>query len=128
MIYEIEAVSLLHEFADKFYYYTAGYPFLVAKLCKTLAEDILPKKTDRSWTLDDLEQSVQLLLRENNTLFDSLIKNLENHSNLYDLTYSILVNGVRVPFDPHEPTISLGRLYGVFKENGTVKIHNRVYE
>ncbi|MDX2246438.1 MAG: AAA-like domain-containing protein, partial [Bacteroidia bacterium] len=115
-------------FSDKLYYYTAGYPFLVAKLCKTLAEDILPKKTDRSWTLDDLETSVQLLLRENNTLFDSLIKNLENHSNLYDLTYSILVNGVRVPFDPHEPTISLGRLYGVFKENGTVKIHNRVYE
>ncbi|MEZ4829333.1 MAG: hypothetical protein R3C61_24050 [Bacteroidia bacterium] len=24
--------------------------------------------------------------------------------------------------------ISLGRLYGVFKENGSVKIHNRIYE
>ncbi|MEZ4829327.1 MAG: ATP-binding protein, partial [Bacteroidia bacterium] len=115
-------------FAEKLYYFTAGYPFLVSKLCKTLAEKILPQKNERTWTLDDLETAVQLLLRENNTLFDSLIKNLENHPNLYDLSYSIIINGVRVPFDPHEPTISLGRLYGVFKENGTVKIHNRIYE
>ncbi|MEZ4829330.1 MAG: hypothetical protein R3C61_24035 [Bacteroidia bacterium] len=87
-------------FADKLYYYTAGYPFLVSKLCKTVAEDILPQKAERIWTLDDLEVAVLLLLRENNTLFDSLIKNLENHPGLYDLTYSIIVNGQVIPSTP----------------------------
>ncbi len=115
-------------FADKLYYYTSGYPFLVSKLCKTIAEKILPKKTEKTWTMDDLEEAVQLLLRENNTNFDSLIKNLENNPELYRLSLEIIVNGVKVPFNPDEPTISLGRLYGVFKLNGTVKVHNRIYE
>ena len=115
-------------FAEKLYYYTAGYPFLVSKLCKTLAEDILPQKPEKTWTMDDLEASVQLLLRENNTNFDSLIKNLENNPDLYELTYEIIVNGVSIPFNPDDRVISLGRLYGVFKQNGTVKVHNRIYE
>ncbi|GAB4417509.1 MAG: AAA family ATPase [Bacteroidia bacterium] len=115
-------------FADKLYYYTSGYPFLVSKLCKTIAEDLLPHKTERCWTPDDLEEAVQLLLRENNTLFDSLIKNLENNTKLYDLAFAIIINGLHLPFDPHEPVISLGRLYGVFKQNGTVKVHNRIFE
>lgn len=114
--------------AEKLYYYTSGYPFLVSKLCKIIAEDILPQKEARAWTMGDLEQAVNLLLRENNTNFDSLIKNLENNPGLYKLTFEIIVNGVEVPFDPHEPTISLGRLYGVFKPNSGVKIHNWIYE
>ena len=126
---EAEGVEIdVPAFAEKLYYYTAGYPFLVSKLCKTLAEKILPQKPEKAWTMDDLETSVQLLLRENNTLFDSLIKNLENNPDLSRLTHEIIVNGARVPFDPHEPVISLGRLYGVFKQNGTVSVHNRIYE
>ncbi|GAB4406547.1 MAG: AAA family ATPase [Bacteroidia bacterium] len=115
-------------FADKLYYYTSGYPFLVSKLCKTIAEDLLPHKTERRWTPDDLEQAVQLLLRENNTLFDSLIKNLENNKELYDLTYQVIIEGETIPFNPDDRVISQGRLYGVFKQNGSVKVHNRIYE
>jgi hypothetical protein len=115
-------------FAEKLYYYTSGHPFLVSKLCKTIAEKILPLKTERTWAMDDLEQSVQLLLRENNTNFDSLIKHMENSPELYDLAYRIIIEGEYISFNPHEPTISLGRLYGVFKENGSLKIHNRIYE
>jgi hypothetical protein len=115
-------------FAEKLYYYTSGYPFLVSKLCKTIAEDLLPKRPERRWTPEDLEEAVQLLLRENNTNFDSLIKNLENNPDLYKLTQEIVVNGTVVPFNPDEPIISLGRLYGVFRQNGSVKVHNRIYE
>ena len=115
-------------FADKLYYFTSGYPFLVSKLCKTVAEKLLPKKTEKTWTMVDLEASVQLLLRENNTNFDSLIKNLENNPDLYKMAFAIIVNGYPMPFNPHEPIISMGRLYGVFKQNGTVKVHNRIYE
>ncbi len=114
--------------AEKLHYYTAGYPFLVSKLCKTIAEEILPKKTEKRWTLEDLEQSLYLLLRENNTNLDSLIKNLENNEELYELAYEVIINGVEVPFNPDEPVTNLGRMYGVFKDNGRLKIHNRVYE
>ena len=128
---EAENVQInFEEFAEKLYYYTSGHPFLVSKLCKTIAEDILPQKADKScWTLDDLEAAVQLLLKENNTNFDNLIKNLENIPDLYDLVYRILIKGERIPFSPDASLTRLGRMYGIFKENeNAVRIHNRIYE
>lgn len=114
--------------AQRLYYHTSGYPFLVSKLCKIIAEDILPKRTSQNWTLEDVEVAVQMLLNENNTNFDSLIKNLENHTNLYHLVHRLLLDGDTIPFNPHNPDIHKGILYGVFKNNGQLKIHNRLYE
>ena len=127
---EAENVQIdFEQFSEKLYYYTSGYPFLVSKLCKTIAEDILPNKEEKSrWTLDDLETSLQLLLRENNTNFDSLIKNLENNKDLYRLVEIILLEGYKMPYDPHVSSIRLGEMYGIFKGNGIIKIHNRIYE
>ena len=64
---------------------------------------------------EEVEESVRMLLMENNTNFDSLIKNLENHQDLYDLVFRIVIDGVTVTFNPHNATISKGILYGVFK-------------
>ena len=114
--------------AEKLYYYTSGYPFLVSKLCKIIAEDILSHKATKTWTLEDLEDGLNLLLKENNTNFDSLIKNLENNQSLYDLVYQVIIEGNIIPFNQHNPTIHIGVLYGVFKDNGQVKVHNRIYE
>lgn len=115
--------------AERLHYHTAGYPFLVSRLCKIVAEEILPTRTDKTyWDLADIEQAVQILLLENNTNFDSLIKNLENHKDLYDLTFRILMEGDKVAFNQYNPTIYKGILYGVYKRNGQVKIHNRIYE
>lgn len=112
--------------AKRLYYHTAGYPFLVSKLCRITAEKVIKDRT--TWTLDDIEQSVQLLLKENNTNFDSLINNLENNEELYNLVYQVLIEGVVIPFNPDDKLIHLGRMYGIFKENGRLKIHNRIYE
>ncbi|MFK7983104.1 MAG: AAA family ATPase [Saprospiraceae bacterium] len=114
--------------SEQLYYHTSGYPFLVSKLCKTIAEKLVPKKTERTWTSEDLAEAIRLLLRENNTNFDSLIKNLENNQDLYQLVHRIIIDGESVPFNPDEPIIHLGRMYGIFKLNGRVKIHNRIYE
>ena len=115
--------------AKRLHYHTSGYPFLVSRLCKIVAEEILPTREDKShWTLEDVEQAVQILLYENNTNFDSLIKNLENHKDLYKLTFRILIDGDKVAFNQYNPTIYKGILYGVFKRNGQVLIHNRIYE
>ena len=114
--------------AQKLHYHTSGYPFLVSKLCKTIAERILPNKIEKAWTLDDIEESVKLLLKEDNTNIGSLIKNLENNEDLYDLVYRIIIDGDVLPYSAHEPLIQLGVMYGIFKENGQIKIHNRLYE
>ncbi|MEM8523755.1 MAG: AAA family ATPase [Bacteroidota bacterium] len=117
--------------AERLHYHTSGYPFLVSRLCKIVAEDILPqqaKDKQRYWTLEDIEAAVQVLLKESNTNFDSLISNLENNDGLYDLVSRIILQGEIVPFNQHNPTIYKGILYGVFKRNGRIRIHNRIYE
>lgn len=114
--------------AERLYYYTSGYPFLVSKLCLNIATQILPKKKSKTWTLKDVETAVQLLLSEDNTNFKSLIGNMENNKNLYDLAYLVIIQGAIIPYNAHEPVLQLGRMYGVFKSNGRLKIHNRIYE
>lgn len=61
--------------ADKIYYYTSGYPFLVSKICEVMNQYF---KLD--WSIENIEKSIKVLLNERNTLFDSLIKNLDNNT------------------------------------------------
>jgi hypothetical protein len=114
--------------AERLFYYTSGYPFLVSKLCKTIAEDIVPEKEEQTWTFEDIETSVRLLMKERNTNFDSLINSLENDKNLYDFVYRIIMEGDMIFFNPDEPLIQQGLMHGIFKDEGHIKIHNRVYE
>ena len=114
--------------AEQLYFYTSGYPFLVSKLCKIIAEEILPTSKKKTWTNTEVETAVRLLLKENNTNFDSLIKNLENNTDLYNLVYRLIIEGDTIPFNQYNPTIRQGILYGVFRNNGRLKVHNRIYE
>ena len=114
--------------SEVLFYHTSGYPFLVSKLCKTIDEDILPNKTEKTWTVDDIKESVRLILREKNTNFDSIIKNLENDEAFYNFVYRIIMEGEIVVFNPHEPLIEKGIMHGIFKQNGQIKIHNLIYE
>lgn len=127
---EAENVEMdISAIAERLYYHTSGHPFLVSKLCKNIAENILPRREIHDhWTLEDVEESVQLLLLENNTNFDSLVKSLENNQDLYDLVFRTVIDGVRVAFNPDNPVIRKGILYGIFKRNNHVGIHNRIYE
>ena len=129
---EAENITMdISAIAEELHYQISGYPFLVSKLCKNIAEKILPNKpleAQNQWKLVDVKKSVELLLKENNTNFDSLINNMENNPSLYKLTYEVIINGANIPFSPQEPVTRLGRIYGVFKANGRLKVHNRIYE
>jgi hypothetical protein len=125
----------LEQIAEKLYYYTSGYPFLVSRLCQIVVNDILPKKEEdkeeknnQKWTLEDLEKAFFLIQREGNTNFESLIKNLQNNQDLYDLVADMLLEGRTVPFNLRNKVIEKGIIYGVFKQNGKVKINNPIYE
>ena len=68
--------------AERIYYFTNGYPFLVSRICSIIDEDIYMDSKE-PWKINDIDKAVKIILSEQNTLFDSLIKNLENNEELY---------------------------------------------
>jgi hypothetical protein len=117
-------------FAERLFYWTSGYPFLVSQLCKIIHEELLPtKENHREWQPEDLEKAIQISLNTDNTNSDSLIQNLENNPDFYELVFNIIMNGAEFSFNTNNPIILFGKIYGVLKnETGKVKIHNRLYE
>lgn len=117
--------------AEKIYYYTSGYPYLVSKLCK-VADEVLPSgREQRSWDAGLIDEAFKYLIDEayTTTLFDDMVKNLENNPDLYKLVFEISFNGKRLPFNILDPAINLGSLYGILvNSQGMCKIHNRIFE
>jgi hypothetical protein len=126
---ERQAVMDIPRMAEKLFYFTSGYPFLVSLLCKILDEKIIPAKGNNEWNEDDLEKAVQIALKKDNTNFESLIKNLENNSDLYEFVFNLIMNGAEFLYNRHTPVIHFGTMYGILKEElGKVRVHNSVYE
>lgn len=116
-------------YAENIFYYTAGYPFLVSLLCKIIDEKILPGKKKKEWNPEDLVKAIQLALLKDNTNFDSLIKNLENNPDLYELVFKIIMNEKEFSYNRRNSIIHQGTIYGILKEErGKTRVHNRIYE
>lgn len=126
---ENKGVSLDKEyFSKRLYYYTSGYPFLVSKLCKIIDEKIMPEASIR-WDNEYMELAVKEILRDSNTNFDSLFKNIENNEDLKHMIKSIIIEGNKITYNYFNPTINLGIIYGIFKnEDMNLKVNNRIYE
>lgn len=123
---ERKVVMDIAQMAEKIYFYTSGYPFLVSRICEMI--DTRLKRVDK-WELADIDAAMKLMLQESSTNFDSLIKNLENDSELYNLVKAIIIDGERISFNLDNPIINYGILYGIFKkQSGMLQIHNRIYE
>ncbi|MDM8515909.1 hypothetical protein QUF76_06895 [Desulfobacterales bacterium HSG16] len=113
--------------AEQLYHYTSGYPFLVSRLCKIIDEHMM--KSPQWREKQDVEEAVKCILMENNTNFESLIKNLENYPNLYNMVYEILMEGDQKQYNEDNPLINLGLMYGIFRnKKNIVHMHNRIYE
>ena len=109
--------------AEFIYFYTSGYPFLVSRLCQIIDENL-----GASWTEENMIMAVKLLLDENNTLFDDLVKNIENNKELREYMFNLIMNGSGNRFNLLNPIINLGVMFGYFKnENNTVVISNRIF-
>ena len=106
------------------YYYTNGYPFFVSRICQIIDEDL-----NATWNEETLLRSIKMLLSESNTLFDDLIKNIENYKELKEYMFNLIMNGIDLSFNIDSSTINLGHIFGYFRnENGKVKISNRIFE
>ncbi|HLP49234.1 MAG TPA: AAA-like domain-containing protein, partial [Candidatus Kapabacteria bacterium] len=89
-------------FAEQLFYLTSGYPFLVSRLCKIIDEEIKPGE---QWTQSDIDRAANILLTENNTNFQSLVKNLENNQSLYDMVYRLVLEGENIGYNLDNPLI-----------------------
>lgn len=115
-------------FSERIYFYTSGYPFLVSKLCKIIDEKIMPEY-GLKWEKEYMDMAVKELLKESNTNFDSLIKNIENNDDLKSLVKKIILDGYEITYNQDNFIINMAIMYGIFNNyNGKVKIHNRIYE
>ncbi|GBU24544.1 hypothetical protein R83H12_01178 [Fibrobacteria bacterium R8-3-H12] len=104
--------------------YTNGYPYLVSRICQTIDEDL-----GKDWTLEGLQKAVKLILIEQSTLFDDLIKNLESSADMKDLLHKIIVEGDDVHYNSDYPPIRIGLMFGILQKDGElVKIHNQIFE
>lgn len=125
---ENETPMNTEELSEVLYYYTSGYPFLVSRLCQIIDENILKNKKEK-WITEHIEEAVKLILKENNTLFDDLIKNIENNNSLCELIERLLLIGEEIGYVGTEPLISLGSIYGILKDyNGKCVVHNKIFE
>lgn len=115
-------------YSKRLRYYTSGYPFLVSKLCKIIDEKIMEKE-ELTWKNEYMDMAVKELLRESNTNFDSLIKNIENNKHLYNFVKRIVLDGENMTYVGTDEIVSLATMYGILKEeNGNCKVNNRIYE
>jgi hypothetical protein len=110
------------EISNGIYKYTSGYPFIVSRLCK-----IIDEKLDKNWTSDGLENAIKILLNERNTLFDDLIKNIENYKDLYKIVYNLIIENEVVNFNTD--AYELGVNFGILKNiRGNLTINNKIFE
>ncbi|MGL4761927.1 MAG: GxxExxY protein [Sarcina sp.] len=114
--------------SEEIYKFTSGYPFLVSRVCQIIDEKLVEDKK-RNWEINDINKSVKILLSENNTLFDDLIKNIENNKDLKELMFDIIINGEEKSFNIHNKVISIGTMFGYFREeNYKVIISNKIFK
>jgi len=113
-------------FAQRLYYYTSGYPFLVSKLCKIIDEEIMQ---ETGWKKEYMDEAVKKIVSSDNTNFDTLIKNMENNIELYNFLKRIVLDGENITYVKTDEIVNLATICGILKEeNGTCKINNRIYD
>lgn len=104
------------------YDYTAGYPFLVERLCMLMDES-------GNWTKDGFLEATKRLLNDDNTLFKDISKKLEDFPDLSNMIYRMLFMGEEFPYNPQNKSQELGKLFNLIDEkDGKVIISNRLLE
>jgi hypothetical protein len=111
--------------AEQLRFYTSGHPFLVSRIC-----EIIDTRLDAAekWSAAGIVLAVKLLLREDNTNFASLIKNIENDPELYEFLQRIIIDGEAIPYVGTDVLIARAALHGIIREaDGICAIHNQIY-
>ncbi|MDO4336848.1 MAG: AAA-like domain-containing protein [Eubacteriales bacterium] len=116
--------------AEEIYHYTSGYPYLVSLVCLYMDER-LPEilKGRNCWNIEGVRLAVREILKSTNTLFDDVIKNIENFPSFGTFVEQILLAGNQIPYKISIKEINLGVTFGIIaEEDGLCKISNIIFE
>lgn len=115
--------------AQEIYDYTAGYPYLVSRICQLLELQYSKDGRKDAWTHAGILDVVRSLVGESNSLFDDMSKKVKDYPALRTLLYDILFCGRSIPYNPGTELVSIGTMFGFLKDNqGQVAISNRIFE
>jgi hypothetical protein len=85
--------------------------------------------SEEAWADRGIDEAVKMLLSENNTLFQSLTKNLNNYSELKEAIRSILMEGTKLTWNAQQDAIVQMQMYGLIRnDHNTVRVSNRIFE
>ena len=121
------------QIAGLIYDSTAGYPFLVSRLCKLIDEKVSGTEDfpDRraAWTEAGYVEAEKMLVHEKNTLFESLTGKLIDYLDLKRLLSAILFEGKTMSYAAGNPSIEMATMLGFVKNvKNTVAVSNRIFE
>ena len=110
--------------------YTSGYPVLVSRICQLIDQEVSQRMgLPEAWGDQGIEEALKLILSENNALFQSLTKNLNNTPELKAAIRGILMEGERVSWNGQQDELIQLQMYGLIrKEQNAVRIANRIFE
>lgn len=107
------------------YEYTAGYPYLVSRLCKFMDERIGPD----AWTKEGFLTAVKMLLDDNNPLFQSLMNKLHDDPELNHILVRLLFHGQSIAYNADSTAVQSALMFGFVKITDSVVLPaNRIYE
>lgn len=117
----------LEGISEVIFEYTSGYPFLVSKLCQIIDENL--GDNNILWTKEGVKKAEIKLRKESNTLFDDMLKQLEEYPDLKKVIQGILFDGNIYSMNKNSIWIQLGVSFGFLTDkNGTVAVANRIFE
>jgi len=119
--FEPEAIKLVHE-------RTAGQPFLVNRLAQILTEELNIPKTENI-TVEHFQRAYKILVKEDSTHFDTLVRNIKRNPKFKDVLLSIINREEGVEFNRRDDLIKELTTYGVIREqDGFCVIDNPAYQ
>lgn len=121
----------ISKMSELLYAYTAGYPFLVSRICQLMDERVRDEYENLKlvWTENCFNEAVRILLAEKNPLFESLVGKICDYPELSVMLKTLLFTGRNIAYNPDETSIDMAQMFGFIKnQNGNVVIANRIFE
>jgi len=111
--------------AQEIHNYTNGYPVLVSKICKHIAES-----NTQNWTVSHVKEAVKIITSKKSVLFDDIFKNLRNDKNIHDFLYNLLILGEKRRRSIYDPVIDWCNMFGYIGTDhmGNTVIANKIFE
>lgn len=119
--------------AREIYEYTGGYPYLVSAVCKILDER-LPEserfaESENVWTKAGISAAVSKMLDEQVPLFQSMVRQFDEHPDLKQMMKAVLFQGKRITYNPDSAVIDMAAMFGyITNKNGSIQAANRIFE